>query len=187
MLIAIFEVLIETSGEPGITFKFWMSTKLSGRIISLTWILVATRGYFILYLLVQDSRVSVPIRIEISIHGIFTPVLFDMLVAQAHRWRQAALSFEFVDLINTMFSFKPSSTHFPLLEDLSFRCYNNFSKYFGQNPILQCRPPLQKLELDILLESYADLIASQNLKVLKPGKYIGVSPNYSIYVLAWRC
>ncbi|KAF9068777.1 hypothetical protein BDP27DRAFT_1421590 [Rhodocollybia butyracea] len=75
-----------------------------------------------------------------------------------------------------MFPFKPSSTSFPFLEDLSFQCYFDDPGIDPiRNPILECHPPLQKLELSVLLESYTDVIASRNLKVFKIDHYIGVS------------
>ncbi|KAF9026683.1 hypothetical protein BDP27DRAFT_1351042, partial [Rhodocollybia butyracea] len=90
------------------------------------------------------------------------PAVVTMLVARAHRWRQAALSFTYLHDIDIIFPFKLSSAHFPLLKDLSFQ----WDEYWIDpvlNPILECRPPLQKLKLSKLSESYTDVIASRNL------------------------
>ncbi|KAF9068744.1 hypothetical protein BDP27DRAFT_1326543 [Rhodocollybia butyracea] len=206
VLTEIFQLVLETFGRRGIRYTSWESPKLSGRIFVLTWICFWWRDEAIpnptfwssiavafnsshaspttevtafLNECILRSGVSVPMNITISISSKrddSPPALIALLVAQAHRWRQVALSFFSYSLylIDIMFPFKPSSTHFPFLEDL--RCY-----YLGdlgidpvQNPILECHPPLRKLELSVLLESYADVIASQNLKILEVG-YIGVS------------
>ncbi|KAF9068785.1 hypothetical protein BDP27DRAFT_769658 [Rhodocollybia butyracea] len=100
-----------------------------------------------------------------------------MLVDHAHRWRKAVLIFDSTKLIDDIFPFKPSSTHFPFLEDLSFRCYGHsgINSVLDPSLILECRPPLRKLELDHLSESYVDVIASRNSKVLRVSLYSGVS------------
>ncbi|KAF9068781.1 hypothetical protein BDP27DRAFT_1403012 [Rhodocollybia butyracea] len=208
VLTKIFQLVIETSDEPEITYSSWKYTKLSGCIFLFTWVCFWWRDEALsnsifwsriavydessewdappttsevaafLYDCILRSGVSAPLSIKISIslrRGTCPPAVTTMLAAQAHRWRQVALSVDMrSDQIGSLFPFKPSSTHFPLLEDLSFRCYGpNIDAV--QNPILAYYPPLQKLELDDLSESYADVIGSRNLKVLKLGCYSGVS------------
>ncbi|KAF9068801.1 hypothetical protein BDP27DRAFT_1326659 [Rhodocollybia butyracea] len=123
------------------------------------------------------SGVSAPMSIDIySVTDGSPPAVSTMLAAQAYRWRQAVLLFTSLHSLVIMFPSKPSSTRFPLLEDLSCRFYYTDSRILPvPNPILECRPPLQKLELHELMESYADIIASRNLKFLKVGCYSGVS------------
>ncbi|KAF9069319.1 hypothetical protein BDP27DRAFT_1363446 [Rhodocollybia butyracea] len=204
ILTEIFQLVIETSSNPGIT---WKPTKISGRIFLLTWICFSWRDEALSYsafwstiAVVHDvppgvppsptemtallnecimrSGVSVPMRIRIFSYSSTDeslPAVIPMLVAQAHRWRQAALSFRYLHQIKSLFPFKPSSSHFPLLEDLSFQFRDYAHVDPGQNPILECHPPLQKLGLSLLLESYADVISSRSLKVLKLDRYRGVS------------
>ncbi|KAF9058973.1 hypothetical protein BDP27DRAFT_1431984 [Rhodocollybia butyracea] len=122
------------------------------------------------------SGVSAPMSIKICSTGNkSTPLaVIAVLVAQAHRWRHVVLlstSFHWPG----MFPSKPSPTRFPLLEDLSCQIYTDSGIDSVQNPILECHPPLQKLELHKLSESYVDIIASWNLKSLKVGCYSGVS------------
>ncbi|KAF9060921.1 hypothetical protein BDP27DRAFT_1338932 [Rhodocollybia butyracea] len=200
VLIAIFEQVIETSGKPGITYISWISTKLSGRILSLTWIcfwwrheavsystfwsrikvdfyhqdnsLRTTEMIAFLAELILRSGVSAPLRIEIILSNpdVLLPPVVTTLVAQAHRWKQATLSFVSSRYIDILFPFEPSSTRFPLLEDLTVSSRRSFSDW-----ILDCHPPLQKLELGELLESYVGVLGSRILKVLKVGYYQGVS------------
>ncbi|KAF9060349.1 hypothetical protein BDP27DRAFT_1339781 [Rhodocollybia butyracea] len=206
VLIDIFQLVIETSNKPGITYS-WPFLKptfhLSGCIFLFTWICFWWRDQAVSYSTfwsrikvncgfqvalsteltvflnecILRSGVSVPMSIEI-----FTPLpkyqsppaVVTMLVARAHRWRQAALSFTYLHDIDIIFPFKLSSAHFPLLKDLSFQ----WDEYWIDpvlNPILECRPPLQKLKLSKLSESYTDVIASRNLKVLELDRYSGVS------------
>ncbi|KAF9065483.1 hypothetical protein BDP27DRAFT_1424795 [Rhodocollybia butyracea] len=94
-----------------------------------------------------------------------------MLVAQGHRWRRAALVS--VHPGNILFLLKHSATRFPLLEDFSYNSGTNIT--FLPAPFLEYHPPLQKLELSVLLKSDADAIASQSLKVLKIHRYCGGS------------
>ncbi|KAF9058972.1 hypothetical protein BDP27DRAFT_1431982 [Rhodocollybia butyracea] len=205
ILIIIFRLVIETSTYPGITYSTRKFRRLSGCIFLFTWIcfwwrheaisyptfwsrikvahityaywgkLPTTEVTAFLNECILRSGVSVPMSITISLERRPSPtvvtVITTMLVAQAHRWRQAALSFLVLQQIDSVFPFKPSSTRFPLLEDLSFRSDDRSV----HNPILECRPPLQKLEISELSESYADVIASRNLKVLKVRCYRGVS------------
>ncbi|KAF9058986.1 hypothetical protein BDP27DRAFT_1523927 [Rhodocollybia butyracea] len=208
VLINIFQLVIETSDEPGITYapsKYWKRPfKLSGFIFPLTWICFWWRDNAFSYSAfwsrialncgsitppstevtaflnecILRSGVSAPMSIKISISlqmGQSPPAIVTMLVSQAHRWRQVALSSEDLYSIDIMFPFKLSSTaHFPLLEDLSVQCYDD-KIYSVRNPVLECHPPLQKLYLSKLSESYADVIASRNLKVLELDRYYGVS------------
>ncbi|KAF9068794.1 hypothetical protein BDP27DRAFT_1421604 [Rhodocollybia butyracea] len=203
ILIDIFQLVIETSSEPGITYswKTWRSTKLSGRIYPLTWICFRWRDESLSHsafwsgitfnygLDVQPSPEvsaflcecilrsgdSVPMNIYLSSRGYGSaPAVVAMLVARAHRWREASLFFVSPQQFHSMFPFKPSSTRFPLLENLSVQCDDYWIDPVP-NPILECHPPLQKLCLWSLSESYIDLIAGQNLKVLTLHRYYGVS------------
>ncbi|KAF9060361.1 hypothetical protein BDP27DRAFT_769539 [Rhodocollybia butyracea] len=204
VLTEIFQLAIETSSKPGITYSSTSlePTKLSGCIFLLTWICFWWRNEALSYptfwsrIMVYDpsharlttevtafltecilrSGVSVPLSIEISLQSDESPpAVIDMLVARDHRWRLATLSFGSPRQIATTFPFEPSATHFPLLKNLSFRSYNHSSIGSVQNPILECHPPLQTLELSVLSESYPDVIGSRNLEALKVGCYSGVS------------
>ncbi|KAF9058982.1 hypothetical protein BDP27DRAFT_1342382, partial [Rhodocollybia butyracea] len=124
---------------------------------------------------------SVPMNISISSVGGGTgsapAVELAMLVARTHRWREASLYFGSPQEFHSILPFKPSSTHFPLLEDFSFE-WPDFIDLIQnpiQNTILECRPPLQKLRLTQLSESYVDFIASRNLKAVDVHTYIGIS------------
>ncbi|KAF9068793.1 hypothetical protein BDP27DRAFT_1326633 [Rhodocollybia butyracea] len=126
------------------------------------------------------SGVSVPMTVKISLRGDESPpavitMFMTMLVARAHRWRQAELRFGSLKLIDNLFPFESSPTKFPLLADLTFDYDEVELDSSLQNPILECRPPLQRLKLTQLSESHTDVIASRNLKVLEVGCYIGVS------------
>ncbi|KAF9060928.1 hypothetical protein BDP27DRAFT_1429513 [Rhodocollybia butyracea] len=179
MLTTIFQLVIEASDEPDITYStrvcswwrheavsyatFWTKIKDSLRTTKMTAFLTEC---------ILRSGVSAPLSIGIVlVNPDVHPSVITILVAQAHRWRQATFKLSFVSsqYIDSLFPFEPSSTHFPLLEDLSVDSRRSFS-----NRILDCRP-LQKLELGELEESYADVIGSRNLKVLKVGYYWGVS------------
>ncbi|KAF9060359.1 hypothetical protein BDP27DRAFT_1326611 [Rhodocollybia butyracea] len=210
VLTEIFQAVLETSSKPGIAYSSQESTKLSGRIFLLTWICFWWRDEALSChtlwsrIMVNDyskalptstvtpfltecilrSGVSVPLSIEISLlrYENTLPAVITMLVARAHRWTQAALTFSFPPQIDILFPFKPSSTHFPLLEDLSVRSYHYRTTGRVPNPILESHPPLQKLELCDLSESYTDVIKSQNLKILKVGCYSGVSLARLLYI-----
>ncbi|KAF9073390.1 hypothetical protein BDP27DRAFT_1400282 [Rhodocollybia butyracea] len=203
VLTMIFQLVIETSGEPGITYSTQISkrTELSGCIFRLTWICFWWRHEAVSYSTfwsrikvdlphrnvslrttemtafvnecVLRSGVSAPLRVELFlVYPDAIPSVVTTLVAQAHRWRQATfkLSFMSAEYIDGLFPFEPSSTQFPLLKNLSVNSLHPLSNW-----ILDCHPPLQKLELDSLSESYADVIGGRNLKVLKVGCYWGVS------------
>ncbi|KAF9062364.1 hypothetical protein BDP27DRAFT_1427996 [Rhodocollybia butyracea] len=206
IITAIFQLFIETSSKPGITYSTenFYPTKLSGSIFLLTWICFWWRHEAISYSIFWSrikvalhfqygsprsiemtafltecflrSGVSVPLSIGVVSSHIL-PSVITMLTAQAHRWRQATLSLGSAEHVNSLFDFEPSSMRFPLLKDLSFEPYPGWTRdtVVMSNRILECHPPLQKLELDELLESYADVIASRNLKILKLGCYWGVS------------
>ncbi|KAF9067261.1 hypothetical protein BDP27DRAFT_1328942 [Rhodocollybia butyracea] len=197
VLTDIFKLVIETSSKPGITS--WKSPKLSGCIFALTWICSRWRdmalsnstfwsriqvihGFWdepptaevtaFLNECILRSGVSVPMSITISSRrNENLPALNTMLVAQAHRWRQATLFLSSQQEVDSVFPFEPSSTRFPLLEDLSF----DSDEANIASRIFECHPPLQKLGLGRLWESYTGVIASRNLKVLKIHSYIGVS------------
>ncbi|KAF9064452.1 hypothetical protein BDP27DRAFT_1333561, partial [Rhodocollybia butyracea] len=195
VLIDIFQLVIETSDEPGITYpssKSLKSHKLAGYIFLLTWIcfwwrdealsysafwsritftydlqrgrirsrdapVLNTEVIAFLIECILRSGASVPMSIEVFLRGDDTPpaiitTSLTMLVARSHRWRQAVLSFKDLYLVYTMFpsKLKLSPTHFPFLKDLSFRCSGGVSStYSGKNPILECHPSLQNLELSI--------------------------------------
>ncbi|KAF9060920.1 hypothetical protein BDP27DRAFT_1429504 [Rhodocollybia butyracea] len=202
VLIAIFEQVIETSGEPGITFTSRIYTRLSGCILSLAWIcfwwryeavsyptfwsrikidfhhqddfLRTTEMTAFLAELILRSGVSASLSTEIVLSNPDAPLppVVTMLVAQAHRWRQATIKLSFVSSrhIDSLFPLEPSSTRFPLLVDLTVNSRCSFSNW-----ILDCHPPLQKLELVKLSESYADVLGSRSLKTLKIRCYTGVS------------
>ncbi|KAF9060919.1 hypothetical protein BDP27DRAFT_392815 [Rhodocollybia butyracea] len=190
VLIAIFEQVIETSSEPGITFTSWRYTRLSGYILSFTWIcfwwryeavsyptfwsrmkidfhnrddsLRTTEMTAFLSECILRSGVLAPLSIGIVlvIHDLL-PSLVSLLVAQAHRWKQATFNSSAFSsrFINGWFPSKSSSTrpYFPLLQDLTFKSQHSIR-------ILECHPPLRKLTLSELSESDADVIASQDLK-----------------------
>ncbi|KAF9058983.1 hypothetical protein BDP27DRAFT_1371983 [Rhodocollybia butyracea] len=202
VLTEIFQSVLELNDpdSDGIRYLSWSATKLFGGIFPLTWICFwwrdqalshsafwstitvhydssdpvnTTQVFAFLTECILRSGVSVPMSINISLQGDEIPlVVLTMLVAQAHRWRRAELRFGSLELINNLFHFTPSPTKFPLLEDLIFEC-DELDPV--QNPILECHPPLQKLGLEQLSESYTDVIASRNLKVLQVGSYSGVS------------
>ncbi|KAF9068780.1 hypothetical protein BDP27DRAFT_1403011 [Rhodocollybia butyracea] len=203
VLTEIFQLVIETSSKPGIIYTSWKSPKLSGCIFMLTWICFWWRDEALsnstfwsriavrysgsshappkvaafLNECILRSGVLAPMRIGIYIERTdFFPSIAALLVAQVHRWRQAVLSFHYLqrieslDSVDSLFPFDPS-THFPLLEDLSF----NSDEPTIANRILECYPPLRKLELSELSESSINVIAGQKLKILKVGRYSGVS------------
>ncbi|KAF9068790.1 hypothetical protein BDP27DRAFT_1326632 [Rhodocollybia butyracea] len=205
VLTEIFQLVIEASTKPGITYNSRVSPKLSGCIFVLTWIcfwwrdealsnstfwstvtyasssyatLPTTEVTAFLNECILRSGASVPMDITVSIsrrdESLPALTTIGMLIARAHRWKRAAFSFQSLHLIDIIFPFKPS-THFPFLEDLSFQCHDDPGIDPVRNPILECHPPLQELELSTLLESYTDVIASRTLKVLKIDCYIGVS------------
>ncbi|KAF9069321.1 hypothetical protein BDP27DRAFT_730522 [Rhodocollybia butyracea] len=203
VLTEIFQLVIETSSNPGIT---WKSTKLSGCIFLLTWICVWWRDEALSYSTfwstiavtydisvgalpttevtaflnesILRSGLSAPMNIRIfgySPRNDSPPAVITMLVAHAHRWRKAVLLFDFLHQIDVLVRSKPSSAHFPLLEDLSFHFRDHANIDSVRSLIFECHPPLQKLELSLLSESYADVIGSRSLKVLKLDRYCGAS------------
>ncbi|KAF9068797.1 hypothetical protein BDP27DRAFT_1363866 [Rhodocollybia butyracea] len=202
VLTQIFQSVLALTLDPGILHSSWSGHKLSGRIFPLTWACFWWRDAALscsafwstitvhydssdaapipqvsafLTECILRSGVSVPMSTSIDLQGVESPpAVITMLVARAHRWRQAKLIFGpgSLQMIGNLFSFKPSPTKFPLLEDLVFECDGLDSI---QNAILECRPPLQKLKLTKLSESYIDVIASRHLKALEVRSYSGVS------------